>query len=136
MGIGLATFVESTGPGPTIYGSGGVPISAQDSTSLTLRPSDVVTCASGVTDQGQGTQEMLAQVTADAIGIDVTGVDVVIGDTDKVPYGCGTRGSRAERQSAAKQPGGPAAPSERTSSPSRAGCCSRRPTHSISHTAQ
>lgn len=94
LGIGLATFVESTGPGPTIYGSGDAPISAQDSTSLTLRPSGVVTCASGVTDQGQGTQEMLAQVTADAIGIDVTGVDVVIGDTDKVPYGGGAWGSR------------------------------------------
>jgi len=93
-GIGLATFVESTGPGATSYGAGDVPISAQDSTCMTLQPSGIVTCASGVTEQGQGTEEMLAQVTADAVGVDVADVHVVTGDTDKVPYGGGTWGSR------------------------------------------
>ena len=93
-GIGLATFVESTAPGPAIYGSGGAPISAQDSTTVRLDPAGTVTCASGVTEQGQGTEAMLAQVAADAVGVGIAEVRVVIGDTDTTPYGGGTWGSR------------------------------------------
>src|SRR5262249_9452097 len=73
-GIGIATFVESTAPGPTIYGSGNVPISAQDSTTLSLEPSGTVICAAGVTEQGQGTHTMLAQVAADAVGVPLDSV--------------------------------------------------------------
>ena len=93
-GIGIATFIESTAPGPTIYGSGGAQISAQDSTTVTLDPTGLVTCASGVTEQGQGTEAILAQVTADAVGVPVEAVRVVTGDTDRTPYGGGTWGSR------------------------------------------
>jgi carbon-monoxide dehydrogenase large subunit len=93
-GIGLGVFVESTGPGPTIYGSGDASISAQDSSMVRLEPSGAVTCASGVTEQGQGTEAMLAQITADAVGVPIETVHVVTGDTDRVPYGGGTWGSR------------------------------------------
>jgi aerobic carbon-monoxide dehydrogenase large subunit len=93
-GIGIATFVESTAPGPTIYGSGDVSISAQDSTTLSLEPSGAIICAAGVTEQGQGTHAMLAQVTADAVGVPLECVRVVTGDTDRIPYGGGAWGSR------------------------------------------
>jgi len=93
-GIGMAVFFESTAPGPTIYGSGGVPISAQDSTTVSLEPTGVITCASGVTEQGQGTHAMLAQVAADAVGVPLDSVRVVTGDTLVTPYGGGTWGSR------------------------------------------
>lgn len=93
-GIGVATFVESTGPGTTSYGMGGAPISAQDSTTVSLEPAGTIVCASGVTEQGQGTHAMLAHVIADAVGVAIETVRVITGDTDRTPYGGGTWGSR------------------------------------------
>ena len=68
-GIGLASFVEIANPGPAFYGVGGAPISAQDGCTLRLDPGGTVTCAISVTEQGQGTETMVAQIVASANGV-------------------------------------------------------------------
>ena len=93
-GIGLASFIKGTNPGPQIYGPAGIPISAQDGCTVRLEPSGAVTCLAGVTEQGQGTETILAQVVADSVGVPFDAVTVITGDTDAVPYGGGTYGSR------------------------------------------
>jgi carbon-monoxide dehydrogenase large subunit len=93
-GIGIAAYVEGTGPSSAAYGPGGAPIAAQDGVMVRLEPSGAVTCAAGVTEQGQGTVAMLAQVVADAVGVEPGEVRVVLGDTDATPYGGGAWGSR------------------------------------------
>ena len=93
-GIGLASFIKGTNPGPQIYGPAGVPISAQDGCTVRLEPSGAITCLAGVTEQGQGTETIIAQVVADAVGVPFEAVAVITGDTDAVPYGGGTYGSR------------------------------------------
>ena len=93
-GVGLASFIKGTNPGPQIYGPAGVPISAQDGCTVRLEPSGAVTCLAGVTEQGQGTETVLAQVVADSVGVSFEAVTVITGDTDAVPYGGGTYGSR------------------------------------------
>ena len=93
-GIGLASFIKGTNPGPQIYGPAGVPISAQDGCTVRLEPSGAVTCLAGVTEQGQGTETIIAQVVADSVGVPFEAVAVITGDTDAVPYGGGTYGSR------------------------------------------
>ena len=93
-GIGIASFIKGTNPGPQIYGPAGVPISAQDGCTVRLEPSGAVTCLAGVTEQGQGTETILAQVVAESVGVPFEAVTVVTGDTDAVPYGGGTYGSR------------------------------------------
>ena len=93
-GIGLASFIKGTNPGPQIYGPAGVPISAQDGCTVRLEPSGAVTCLAGVTEQGQGTETVLAQVVAQSVGVPFEAVTVITGDTDAVPYGGGTYGSR------------------------------------------
>jgi CO/xanthine dehydrogenase Mo-binding subunit len=93
-GIGLATFVEVTNPSPMFYGAGGARIAAQDGCVIKLEPSGVITCATGVTEQGQGTEAVIAQVAATAFGVSPDRVRVITGDTDKIPYGGGTWGSR------------------------------------------
>ncbi len=93
-GIGLASFIKGTNPGPQIYGPAGVPISAQDGCTVRLEPSGAVTCLAGVTEQGQGTETILAQVVAQSVGVPFEAVTVITGDTDAVPYGGGTYGSR------------------------------------------
>jgi carbon-monoxide dehydrogenase large subunit len=93
-GIGLASFVEITNPGPAFYGVGGAPISAQDGCTLRLEPGGSVTCAISVTEQGQGTETMAAQIAATVLGVAVERVRVVSGDTERTPYGGGTWASR------------------------------------------
>ncbi|MGB8182185.1 MAG: xanthine dehydrogenase family protein molybdopterin-binding subunit [Stellaceae bacterium] len=93
-GIGLACFVELTNPGPAFYGVGGAPISSQDGCTIRLDPGGSVTCATGVTEQGQGTETMVAQIVASTLGVTLDKVRVVTGDTERTPYGGGTWASR------------------------------------------
>ncbi len=93
-GIGLASFVEITNPGPAFYGVGGAPISAQDGCTLRLDPGGSVTVAISVTEQGQGTETMVAQIAASVLGVSLERVRVVTGDTERTPYGGGTWASR------------------------------------------
>ena len=104
-GIGLASFIKGTNPGPQIYGPAGVPISAQDGCTVRLEPSGAVTCLAGVTEQGQGTETIIAQVVADSVGVPFEAVAVITGDTDAVPYG-GEPTARAVAASAASRRGG------------------------------
>src|SRR5437879_7809299 len=90
LGIGLACFLELTGPRAQFYGVGGAPISGQDGATLRLQPSGTVTALVGVTNQGQGTTTALAQIVADELGISPDSVAVRSGDTALMPYGGGT----------------------------------------------
>ena len=95
-GIGIACFIKGTSPGPQgYYGTGGAPISLQDACVIELEPNGGVICAVGVTEQGQGTDTIMAQIAATALGVPMASVRVISGDTDAVPYGGGTFGSRA-----------------------------------------
>ncbi len=93
-GIGLASFVDITNPGPAFYGVGGAPISAQDGCMLRLDPGGSVSCAISVTEQGQGTETVVAQIVASVLGVGLARVRVVTGDTKRTPYGGGTWASR------------------------------------------
>ncbi len=95
LGIGIATFIELTNPSAMFYGVGGARISAQDGCTLRLDAKGSVICTSGVTEQGQGTEAVMAQVTATAVGVPLDRVRVILGDTDVTPYGGGTWASRA-----------------------------------------
>ena len=94
LGIGLACFLELTGPGAQFYGVGGAPISGQDGATLRLEPSGAVTALVGVTNQGQGTPTALAQIVADELALPVEAITVLSGDTAVTPYGGGTWASR------------------------------------------
>jgi len=93
-GIGLSSFVEVTNPSPMFYGVGGAPIASQDGATVRLDASGAVHVSSSVTEQGQGTEAVLAQVVATAMGVPIESVRVTTGDTDITPYGGGTWASR------------------------------------------
>ena len=95
-GIGVACFIKGTSPGPHgYYGMGGAPIALQDACVIRLEPNGGVLCSVGVTEQGQGTDTVMGQIAAAALGVPMESVRVISGDTDAVPYGGGTYGSRA-----------------------------------------
>jgi carbon-monoxide dehydrogenase large subunit len=93
-GIGIAAMIEVTNPSPAFYGVGGARISAQDGATLRLEPTGMVTCLCSVTEQGQGTDAILAQIAASAVGVTMAKVRVITGDTGVTPYGGGTWASR------------------------------------------
>jgi carbon-monoxide dehydrogenase large subunit len=82
LGVGVANYVESTGGG---FESGVV----------RLDPSGGVTVLAGTHSHGQGHETTYAQVVADALGVPEDGIEVREGDTDAVPQGTGTFGSRS-----------------------------------------
>ena len=89
-GLGIAAFIELTNPSPFMYGIGGARISAQDGATVRMDPDGSVVVASGVTEQGQGTEAILAQIVAHGVGVPVNKVRVITGDTQNTPYGGGT----------------------------------------------
>jgi carbon-monoxide dehydrogenase large subunit len=94
-GIGFATFIEITNPSAAFYGVGGARISSQDGAVVRLDAAGGIVCQTSVTEQGQGTEAMIAQIIASAVGVPLSKVRVILGDTDNTPYGGGTWASRA-----------------------------------------
>ena len=94
-GIGFASFIEVTNPSAAFYGVGGARISSQDGATVRLDATGAVFCHSGVTEQGQGAESVLAQCVATSFGVSIERVRVITGDTDNTPYGGGTWASRA-----------------------------------------
>lgn len=93
-GIGLAAFIEITNPSAAFYGVGGARISSQDGCTIRLDPQGGVVAAVSVTEQGQGTEGIIAQIVATATGVPMDKVRVISGDTQATPYGGGTWASR------------------------------------------
>jgi carbon-monoxide dehydrogenase large subunit len=93
-GIGFASFIEVTNPSAAFYGVGGARISSQDGVSVKLDAAGSVICHTSITEQGQGSEAITAQVVATAMGVPMERVRVVLGDTDNTPYGGGTWASR------------------------------------------
>jgi carbon-monoxide dehydrogenase large subunit len=94
-GIGVASFIEVTNPSAAFYGVGGARISSQDGATVRLDATGAIFCHSGVTEQGQGAEAVIAQCVATGFGVPIERVRVVLGDTDNTPYGGGTWASRA-----------------------------------------
>ena len=90
LGIGFSTYVEICGMGPSAALGG----QGWESARVRVEPTGKATVFSGASPHGQGQQTSFAQIVADGLGIDANDVTVIHGDTDVVPYGVGTFGSR------------------------------------------
>src|SRR6185437_1407886 len=94
-GIGFASFIEVTNPSAAFYGVGGARISSQDGATVKLDSTGAIFCHTGVSEQGQGAEAVIAQCVATSFGVPIGRVRVIMGDTDNTPYGGGTWASRA-----------------------------------------
>jgi CO/xanthine dehydrogenase Mo-binding subunit len=93
-GVGIASFIEVTNPSAAFYGVGGAKISSQDGVAVRLDAQGSVICHTSITEQGQGSESITAQVVASVLGVSMERVRVILGDTDNTPYGGGTWASR------------------------------------------
>ena len=94
MGIGICTFTEIVGAGPShtfdILG-----IKMFDSAEIRVHPTGSAIVRIGVQTQGQGHETTFAQIVAEELGLPVENIEVEHGDTDTAPYGLGTYASRS-----------------------------------------
>lgn len=85
IGVGLATVVK---------GSGARVTRLTDHARVIIEASGRVTVHTGLSPHGQGTETTFAQMTADELGVTPADVQVLHSDTDVLPHGGGTSGSR------------------------------------------
>jgi carbon-monoxide dehydrogenase large subunit len=96
VGIGFASCIEASGPAPSAAAVGlGAAIGLFESGSIRVHPTGKVSVFTGSHAHGQGHETTFAQIVADGLGIPMEDIEVVHGDTDRVPYGVGTYGSRS-----------------------------------------
>jgi carbon-monoxide dehydrogenase large subunit len=94
MGIGISSFTEIVGAGPSkdfdILG-----IKMFDSCEIRVHPTGKAIARFGTKSQGQGHETTYAQIIAEELGIPAEHIKVEEGDTDTAPYGLGTYASRS-----------------------------------------
>ncbi len=96
LGIGLSTYIEMCGLAPSrVLGSLRYAAGGWDAASVRVLPTGKVEVGIGTTPHGQGHETTFAQIVADDLGVPVEDVDVIFGDTDLVPRGMDTYGSRS-----------------------------------------
>ena len=88
LGIGLSSYVEITGPG----GEAGGP---NENGTVEVHPDGTATVLTGTSPHGQGHQTVWAMLVSEELGIPIEKITVKWGDTDLVPKGGGTGGSRS-----------------------------------------
>lgn len=82
VGAGVAVFVEKSGLGPS------------DGVRIGIDAGGMVEVVTGAASVGQGVETAVAQIVADALGVDYRSIRVIHGQTDKIPYGHGAHASR------------------------------------------
>lgn len=96
IGIGLSTYVEMCGLGPSqVAGAVGFQGGLWENAMVRLHPTGKATVFTGASPHGQGEETTFAQIAADRLGIPIEDIEVVHGDTDRVSMGWGTYGSRS-----------------------------------------
>lgn len=95
-GIGYSSYIEACGLAPSnIAGALGARAGLFECGEVRVHPTGSVTVFTGSHSHGQGHETTFAQVVASRLGIDPAQVDIVHGDTGRVPFGMGTYGSRS-----------------------------------------
>ena len=91
-GVGLSSYIEACGIAPSAaVGALGGGVGAQ----IRFNPTGNVLLLTGSHAHGQGHETTFAQVVSDKLGVPVENVEVIHGDTERVPFGMGTYGSRS-----------------------------------------
>jgi carbon-monoxide dehydrogenase large subunit len=86
LGVGIAVYIEPT--------AGGFGVGITESATIRIDPSGSIQVLSGVNSQGHSMETIIAQVTAEYLGVHPDDVEVLFGDTAVSPVGATTGGSR------------------------------------------
>ncbi|MCA1393794.1 xanthine dehydrogenase family protein molybdopterin-binding subunit [Bradyrhizobium sp. IC3123] len=95
-GIGVSCYIEACGIAPSkAVGSLGAGVGLWESAEVRVNPVGTVEILTGSHSHGQGHETTFCQLVAERLGVPISQVSIVHGDTDKVQFGMGTYGSRS-----------------------------------------
>jgi aerobic carbon-monoxide dehydrogenase large subunit len=95
-GIGIAAYIEACGIAPSaVAGALGARAGLYECAEVRVHPTGSVTMFTGTHSHGQGHETTFAQLISERLGVPIEQIDVVHGDTNKIPFGMGTYGSRS-----------------------------------------
>ncbi len=95
-GIGFSSYIEACGLAPSaVVGSLGAGVGLYESAEVRFNPTGNVTVFTGSHSHGQGHETTFAQLVSDRLGVPLENIDVVHGDTARIPFAMGTYGSRS-----------------------------------------
>ncbi len=95
-GLGYSSYIEACGLAPSnVAGSLGARAGLFEAAEVRVHPTGKITVFTGSHSHGQGHETTFAQVVADRLGLSIQDVDIVHGDTGRIPFGMGTYGSRS-----------------------------------------
>ena len=95
-GLGYSSYIEACGIAPSnIAGALGARAGLYEAGEVRVNPTGGVTVFTGSHSHGQGHETTFSQVVASRLGIPIENVEIVHGDTGRVPFGMGTYGSRS-----------------------------------------
>ena len=96
IGVGFSSYIEACGIAPSaVVGSLGARAGLYESANVRVQPTGKVSVHTGSHSHGQGHDTTFAQVAADHLGIALEDIEIIHGDTEQVPFGMGTYGSRS-----------------------------------------
>lgn len=95
-GLGYSCYIEACGLAPSnIAGALGARAGLFEAGEVRVHPTGSVTVFTGSHSHGQGHETTFAQVVADRLGVSIDNVEIIHGDTGRIPFGMGTYGSRS-----------------------------------------
>jgi aerobic carbon-monoxide dehydrogenase large subunit len=95
-GFGISTYIEACGIAPSaVVGSLGARAGLYEAATVRVHPTGSVTVFTGAHSHGQGHETTFAQLVVEKLGVALENVEIVHGDTDRIPFGMGTYGSRS-----------------------------------------
>ncbi len=95
-GIGISTYLEACGIAPSaVVGSLGARAGLYEVANIRVHPTGSVSVFTGTHSHGQGHETTLAQLVTSQLGVPFSQVEIVHGDTNRIPFGMGTYGSRS-----------------------------------------
>ena len=95
-GLGINTYIEACGIAPShLVGVLGARVGLYDAATVRVNATGNIQVMTGAHSHGQGHETAFAQVVADKLGVPEASVEIVHGDTSKIPFGMGSYGSRS-----------------------------------------
>jgi len=95
-GLGLSTWVEACGIAPSnLVGVLGARVGLFDAATVRVNATGNISVLVGAHSHGQGHETVFSQIVSDMLGVPASSIEIVHGDTSKIPFGMGSYGSRS-----------------------------------------
>lgn len=95
-GIGLSSYIEACGIAPSaVVGALGGRVGLYETATVRVDPTGTINVFTGTHSHGQGHDTTFAQIVSDKLGVPIGNIEIIHGDTSRIPFGMGSYGSRS-----------------------------------------